>query len=311
MASLLGDIDAAPVAPIPRARKRKPSFDSEPGSPPYRNSHWNEPSSDGPLDDGAQSSDFEIASPKKKVKVDPGVLPTIERMEHMGMHGAPKPFDDYSMDDLDMDAFESIEDDIDLKPVVKREPVENKLPKLKAEPEHPSWLSVYDSLSIAATDSIGSLPSTGLSTSRISALEPDGSLRFYWLDYLENDGRIHFIGKLKDKTSGVWVSCCVTVENIQRNLFLLPRDKMVEEGDDGELVETDVSPETKNLYEDFDLIRKKMGIKSWRAKPVKRRYAFEYSDVPKDETEWLKVVYGFNGKIWIKSRALVTRLTLR
>jgi len=35
-------------------------------------------------------------------------------------------------------------------------------------------------------------------------LESDGSLRFFWLDYLKHEGKLYFIGILKDKASGVW-----------------------------------------------------------------------------------------------------------
>jgi DNA polymerase alpha subunit A len=157
-------------------------------------------------------------------------------------------------------------------------------------------LSVYDSLAVTTEDTLGPLAaSAAISSSNISALEPDGSLRFFWLDYLELDGRIYFIGKLKDKNSGAWVSCCVTVEGVQRNLFVLPREKRVEEDDEGQLQETDDVPDLQNVYSDFDRVRKKIGIKSWKAKFVKRKYAFGEPDVPKQESQWMKVVYGFDG----------------
>jgi DNA polymerase alpha subunit A len=217
-----------------------------------------------------------------------------------------------------MDAFMDIDDDDLNDPVVKEESRgDDNLPKkmdlnfgdkkhhkvtnavpVKTESDTPSWLSVYDSLSIATDDSLGPLTTSTLSvnSSKISALEPDGSLRFYWLDYLEHEGKIYFIGKLKDKVSGLWVSCCVTVEGLQRNLFALPRERRVEQDDDGQLYDTDVIPEMKDVYEDFDRIRRKVGVKAWKAKSVKRKYAFGEVDVPREETQWLKVVYNFDGK---------------
>ena len=60
-------------------------------------------------------------------------------------------------------------------------------------------------------------------------------------------------------------------------------------------METDVVPSLTDVYADFDRVRKKAGIKSWKAKFVKRKYAFGERDVPRRETQWLKVVYGFNG----------------
>jgi len=49
------------------------------------------------------------------------------------------------------------------------------------------------------------------------------------------------------------------------------------------------------VWKDFDQVRKKAGIKGWKAKFVKRRYAFGEADVPREEAQWLKVVYGFEG----------------
>ena len=72
-------------------------------------------------------------------------------------------------------------------------------------------------------------PSAGggsLKTAKVQALEEDGSVRFYWLDYVETNGVLHFIGKVFDKETKKYVSSCVTVEGIDRNLFVLPRQSM-------------------------------------------------------------------------------------
>lgn len=69
-------------------------------------------------------------------------------------------------------------------------------------------------------------PSAGggsLKTAKVQALEEDGSVRFYWLDYTEVNGVLHFIGKVFDKETKKHVSASVTVEGIDRNLFVLPR----------------------------------------------------------------------------------------
>jgi DNA polymerase alpha subunit A len=69
-------------------------------------------------------------------------------------------------------------------------------------------------------------PSAGggsLATAKVQALEEDGSIRFYWLDVTENQGVLTFIGKVLDKETKKYVSASVTVEGIDRNLFVLPR----------------------------------------------------------------------------------------
>jgi DNA polymerase alpha subunit A len=126
-----------------------------------------------------------------------------------------------------------LSDDEDLKPKMsKKEPTTinsspNKKPLKpmngvpnKKDSDNPSWISVYDPLSIVKDEALGlNTPSSSSSSSginsTISALEPDGSLRFFWFDYLKHEGKLYFIGKFKDKDSGAWVSCCVTVEGLQ------------------------------------------------------------------------------------------------
>jgi DNA polymerase alpha subunit A len=328
--SILGGMDDVPITTHKKSRKRKPSleFDGHSSSPPppgrfssYRSggivsSGYEDTSSDGPIDDGpaVPDSDDLLFSPKKKAKTNGafGVTPAIGKMGRMEVHSGTEDYEsfDNSFDGVDMDAFMDVDEE-DIKPMIpKEEPTDaetgldnksfrpmNGVPN--KDSDNPSWLSVYDSLSIAKDDSLGPLNTTSLSSvnnSNISALEPDGSLRFFWLDYLEHEGKLYFIGKLKDKDSGAWVSCCVTVEGLQRNLFVLPREKRVEQDEEGMLHETDEVPGMKDVYDDFDRVRRKAGIKSWKAKFVKRKYAFGEVDVPK-EASWLKVVYGFDGKL--------------
>lgn len=101
--------------------------------------------------------------------------------------------------------------------------------------EVPSWLQIND-ISSAKTkgsdeEGLGPLNSSSngaTSSSTVNALEEDGSLRFFWLDYLELDGKLYFVGKVLDRGADGkkrnWVSCCVTVDGIERNLFVRPRE---------------------------------------------------------------------------------------
>jgi DNA polymerase alpha subunit A len=243
-------------------------------------------------------------SPKKRVKVTNSgdMTPATERLAQLDVYSDYESAADMSFDDLDMDAFMDIdEDEIFGKPQAKAEPAKHttSTPPVKKEFDAtPSWLSVYDSLSVTQSDTLGSLTSSNATPSnpgQISVLEADGSLHFYWLDYLELDGILYFVGKLKDKVSNAWISCCVTVEGVQRNLFVLPRGYRVEEDENEKTHTTDVIPTQQDVYGDFELIRKKIGVKSWKGKFVNRKYVFGETDVPRGESQWLKVVYGFNG----------------
>ncbi|KAJ6485791.1 hypothetical protein C8R45DRAFT_829069 [Mycena sanguinolenta] len=274
MASLFTEMDAAPVdlPPVLKSRKRKPS-------PPYRSApSYGDTSSDGPIDFDAESDDF---SPQKRIKTDGDMTPAAERMSHLDVHSGSDDFTDVDMDSFMTDDLEIEADDV---MEVDQKPVEE---AKKEEDVAPTWLSVYESLTVSAPEDVLGPASSSTSTqsTTVSALEQDGSLRFFWLEYLENEGRLYFVGKLKDKVTGAWVSCCITVENMQRNVYVLPRTKPDEFGE---------VPDPMDVYKDLEMMRKKTGISSWKSKFVKRNYAFGESDVPREETQWLKVVYGFN-----------------
>jgi DNA polymerase alpha subunit A len=58
--------------------------------------------------------------------------------------------------------------------------------------------------------------------------------------------------------------------------------------------ETDDEVSRTDVYQEFDSFRRKQGIDTWAAKFVQRKYAFEDKSIQKGESEWLKVVYGFD-----------------
>jgi DNA polymerase alpha subunit A len=107
-------------------------------------------------------------------------------------------------------------------------------------------------------------------------------LNMYWLDATEIHGDVYLIGKvLLENPSGPkkYTSCCVQVNNCERNLFVLPR---VIDGEPAAF---------PKVYEETKRIMKKIGCDVFKCKPVKRKYAFEHSDVPREETTYLKVKY--------------------
>jgi len=335
MSGLLGDWDdtsaLAASKVIPRSRKRKPTpdyrrDDRSPSPVPSasrghaytrkgNHSHreaYADTSSDGFPSDGfdigndISSDDGLLTSPKKKVRTEvKGIVPTIEKMGAMDVAGLADVDEDefsYAFDDIPIhDLMDTDEKPI---PIPKVEPPNEKVPKGETETtsitkeENLSWLSVYDSLTVKTDDTFGKLGGGAAASASsthaptISALEEDGTFRFFWLDYLEHEGVLYFIGKTLDKNTNSHVSCCVTVTNLQRNLFVLPRPYQL----DDQGFETDVVPDMPAVWKDFDQVRKKAGIKGWKAKFVKRKYAFGELGVPREETQWLKVVYGFDGK---------------
>ncbi|MCO5552885.1 hypothetical protein L7F22_006404 [Adiantum nelumboides] len=176
--------------------------------------------------------------------------------------------------------------------VVKQEQVEEDLPmpEMVAQVEVPeqkatpdlkkSWQSIGAGLA-----NVNDIPSPSTSTSasnaassKIKPFEEDGrKLRFFWTDYTEQQGIIYLIGKVKDHATDRYVSACLQVEGVERCVYLLPREGFGEE----------------EVYDDFDAMTSKHGIKSFLAKWVPRKYAFEIPGVPA-EGNYLKVKYGFD-----------------
>jgi DNA polymerase alpha subunit A len=68
-----------------------------------------------------------------------------------------------------------------------------------------------------------------IDASKLPFVTVDGRdiLRIYWLDafedYLKQPGVVYLFGKVWVDTASAHVSCCLTVKNIEKRVFLLPR----------------------------------------------------------------------------------------
>lgn len=102
---------------------------------------------------------------------------------------------------------------------------------------------------------------------------------FFYLDAFEKNGVVSLFGKIQ-ATPNDFVSACVIVHNNVRNLFVLPRPgaSMV-----------DVHKEITSVLKP-SCIPVTAGA-TFAAKPVMRKYAFDDSSVPRQETQYLKVKY--------------------
>lgn len=116
--------------------------------------------------------------------------------------------------------------------------------------------------------------------------------RFYWWDAFEDPykqpGMVHLFGKVYVESAKTYVSCCLTVKNIERRLYLLPRkhvrSKVGEENEEPQL------NTITNVYEEFNQYANKNGITKFRSNKVSKYYAFEREGVPKF-SEYLEVRY--------------------
>ncbi|KAK9497008.1 hypothetical protein O3M35_012802 [Rhynocoris fuscipes] len=113
----------------------------------------------------------------------------------------------------------------------------------------------------------------------------DDVLRFYYWDAHEEiftqPGTVFLFGKLFVPSAKSYVSCCVTVKNIERQIFLLPKEKK----ENGALVTM------SDVYEEFNTkISEKYKIKQFKSKKSTKKYAFGHEGIP-IESEYLEVRY--------------------
>lgn len=114
----------------------------------------------------------------------------------------------------------------EIEEVQSAKPRVNGKPKAKANAKH--WSAIQESLAAFPSNQTSELDTVNApvgSTKPENVLEEDGSLRFFWLDHLEQDGVVHLVGKVLDKQTGKYVSTCVSVTGIERCLYLKPRAK--------------------------------------------------------------------------------------
>ncbi|OAL49430.1 hypothetical protein IQ07DRAFT_54889 [Pyrenochaeta sp. DS3sAY3a] len=149
-----------------------------------------------------------------------------------------------------------------------------------------SWNDVTSKLNVMSSPAP---QTTGVGKMRPEdALEEDGSLRMFWIDYTEINGSLCLFGKVKDKKSGNYASCFMKVDNILRNLYFLPREYRQVRGRD-----TDDEVELEAVSDEIDSLMSRHRVKSFKLKPSSRKYAFELPDIPK-EADYIKLLYGYD-----------------
>ncbi|XP_075654619.1 DNA polymerase alpha catalytic subunit [Castanea sativa] len=140
-------------------------------------------------------------------------------------------------------------------------------------------------------------------------LDSDGSMPFYILDaheefYGANMGVVYLFGKVK--AGSTYHSCCVVVKNMQRCVYAIPNGSLFHSEEmiklEKDLAESRVSPtvfHTRLQHLASGLkseIAKKLldiNVSNFSMAPVKRKYAFERSDIPMGENYVLKINYPF------------------
>ncbi|MGH0191313.1 UNVERIFIED_CONTAM: hypothetical protein FKN15_059659 [Acipenser sinensis] len=152
--------------------------------------------------------------------------------------------------------------------------------------------------------------------------EGEQVFRFYWLDAFEDPynrpgiqcntysmpvaflldclpcssvpfhcGIVYLFGKVWIESAKAHVSCCVVVKNIERTMYLLPRETRVNLKT---RAETDTPVTMMDVYQEFNEIADRYKIMKFKSKKVVKNYAFEIPDVPA-QSEYLEVRYSVFG----------------
>uniref|UniRef100_A0A6A7FRZ6 DNA polymerase n=1 Tax=Hirondellea gigas TaxID=1518452 RepID=A0A6A7FRZ6_9CRUS len=138
------------------------------------------------------------------------------------------------------------------------------------------------------------IPELSFDTSKLPLINEGGKqiLRMFWLDAFEEPyrqpGTVFLFGKVWIESAKIYTSCCVSVRNISRRIFLLPRTKRVNLKTK-EVIGDEVT--MKDVYDEFnDKVTKRFDIKEFKSRSVKKKYAFEKLEVP-NEADYLEVCY--------------------
>ncbi|KAL1440998.1 hypothetical protein MTO96_008921 [Rhipicephalus appendiculatus] len=116
--------------------------------------------------------------------------------------------------------------------------------------------------------------------------EGESVVQFFWLDafedYFKNPGTVHLFGKVRIPDSKTHVSCCVTVRNIPRRLFLLPKESASDDAEEMAIMKT--------VYDEFTQIAERHRIEEFKTKVTTKLYAFGKKGVPM-EARYLEILY--------------------
>ncbi|EFX79893.1 hypothetical protein DAPPUDRAFT_304346 [Daphnia pulex] len=117
-------------------------------------------------------------------------------------------------------------------------------------------------------------------------------LRMYWFDAYEDPymqpGTVFLFGKIFIESAKAYVSCCVSVKNIEKHIYVLPRDTVVDQrtGQD-----TGTPVNFMDVYEEFNTrVADRYKILQFKSRRVLKKYGFEPPSIPR-ESEYLEVKY--------------------
>eukprot|EP00158_Paraphelidium_tribonemae_P009385 Partr_v1_DN28851_c0_g1_i2_m34433 putative DNA polymerase len=161
-------------------------------------------------------------------------------------------------------------------------------PSLREQPTD-SWFNRRVDLTVNQTAAETASPAVAPKTKE-AIFNTDDTLLMFWIDAFEASGEVYLFGKVFNKQANLFVSCCVTVSGIERSLFFLPREYVIDLKSGHA---TDQAVDLTVMHEELESIMARNRIQEWAFKIVEKKYAFEVEGVP-TEADWGEVNYGFN-----------------
>ena len=119
-------------------------------------------------------------------------------------------------------------------------------------------------------------------------------LKMFWYDAYEDamkhPGVVWLFGKVWIESANSFVSCCLTVKNIPRRIYLTKREIFCD-AKTGQPLPGDKEVTSMDLYNEFNSkIAKRYKIMEHKCRPVEKSYAFDHSDIP-NVGQYLEVLY--------------------
>ncbi|XP_069676603.1 DNA polymerase alpha catalytic subunit-like [Periplaneta americana] len=168
-------------------------------------------------------------------------------------------------------------------------------PKASIEEQLPA---VWEAMAGAGVNNTAATADVNVDLSQLPLITTESGekvLRMFWWDAYEEGfkqpGVVYLFGKVWIESAKAHVSCCVAVKNIQRRIYLLPREKHYDMK-----TKTDKEEEVTmmDVYKEFnEKIAESHKILQFKSRKVERNYAFNIPGVPV-KSEYLEVVYPAN-----------------
>ncbi|XP_060516543.1 DNA polymerase alpha catalytic subunit isoform X2 [Cylas formicarius] len=198
--------------------------------------------------------------------------------------------EDLTINDFSQDSFE---DELDISQI---EDIESQAVVHNSENQKSEPLTIELNLSEWTQNSINEtamdIESSIQYTNNIPLVSENNKevFRFFWLDAYEDPekqkGTVFLFGKTYCDKAKCFVSCCVAVRNIYRQVFVLPRPFKL----DNVGQETDQPVTYKDLYMEFSCaVMTPMSVNSFKTRYVTKKYSFDPS-IPV-ESDYMEVQY--------------------